>query len=126
MTRGVALSLLACVVLALPLLWSAFTRIEGTGRAIDGDSLMVGDTEVRLWGVDAAEFDQPGGLGAYRVLSAIVDGQPVRCRRKQVWRSYRRVVAACSTLTHSDIARSLATLGHASDVPEFSDGYYRR
>jgi len=32
--------------------------IWGLGRAKDGDSLMVGETEVRLFGVDAPEFDQ--------------------------------------------------------------------
>jgi endonuclease YncB( thermonuclease family) len=32
--------------------------VSGIARAKDGDSMMVGETEVRLFGVDAPEFDQ--------------------------------------------------------------------
>ena len=50
--------------LFLALLISACTpaaaqqAIYGTGHAKDGDSLIVGDKEVRLFGIDAPEFDQ--------------------------------------------------------------------
>lgn len=49
----------------------------GLGRAMDGDSLMVGETEVRLHGIDAPEYTQTcqrdghawdcGGEAAYQL-----------------------------------------------------------
>ena len=50
------------LALMLMFLWSAPAAAQGavygTGHAKDGDSLMVGDTEVRLFGIDAPEWDQ--------------------------------------------------------------------
>jgi endonuclease YncB( thermonuclease family) len=49
------------------------------GSVIDGDSIMVKkdnqDIEVRLFGIDAPEFDQPGSKAARRHLAALVDGR---------------------------------------------------
>ncbi len=50
------LSFVAAVFLASPALAQA--PVWGIGKAKDGDSLMGDDTEVRLFGVDAPEFDQ--------------------------------------------------------------------
>jgi endonuclease YncB( thermonuclease family) len=36
----------------------AQSPISGIGKSIDGDSLHVDDKEVRLFGIDAPEFDQ--------------------------------------------------------------------
>jgi endonuclease YncB( thermonuclease family) len=71
--RGVLWNL----VVGLPLLLnltacapaSAQPTVSGLGRAKDGDSLMVGHTEVRLFGIDAPEFDQ----------SCTKNGQPWAC-----------------------------------------------
>ena len=45
-------SLTACTPAA------AQAPVSGFGKSIDGDSLHVGDKEVRLFGIDAPEFDQ--------------------------------------------------------------------
>lgn len=62
-------------------------RIDSGGRCltveaafvIDGDSIMVKkdsrDIEVRLFGIDAPEYDQPGSKAARRHLAALVDGK---------------------------------------------------
>ena len=48
---------------------AAEPSVQGIARAKDGDSLMVGNTEVRLFGIDAPEFDQ----------SCTKNGQPWSC-----------------------------------------------
>ncbi len=49
------------------------------GSIIDGDSIMVKkdkqDIEVRLFGIDAPEFDQPGSAAARRHVAALVNGR---------------------------------------------------
>ncbi len=49
------------------------------GSVIDGDSIMVKkdnqDIEVRLFGIDAPEFDQPGSKAARQHLAALVAGR---------------------------------------------------
>src|SRR5688500_1831272 len=60
----------------------------GIGKAIDGDSLLVGNREVRLFGIDAPEFSQtckragqdwPCGSQSADQLSKLVTGKDVRC-----------------------------------------------
>ncbi len=50
-------------------------------RIIDGDSLIVrkggSHMEIRLWGIDAPEYDQPGSRQAKRKLSELVLGNTV-------------------------------------------------
>ena len=52
----VILAALFTVLSSVPI--QAQTVLMGLGRAKDGDSLMVGESEVRLFGIDAPEFDQ--------------------------------------------------------------------
>ena len=50
---------ICCVILLLTACVPASAApFYGTGRAGDGDSFMVGDKEVRLFGIDAPEFSQ--------------------------------------------------------------------
>lgn len=67
---------------------SAEPPFSGLGRAKDGDSLMVGSREVRLFGIDAPEWDQPCtragkpwtcGQDAAEALSKLVTGKQVSC-----------------------------------------------
>ena len=48
---------------------------------IDGDSLMAergrNRVEIRLWGIDAPEYDQPGAAGAENHLTSLVSGGEV-------------------------------------------------
>lgn len=79
------------------------TGISGRARVIDGDSVYVGDVEVRLFGVDAPEAMQtcvfgnaswPCGRQATQALRDLVEGRIVTCdeRDQDV---HGRVVAVC-------------------------------
>lgn len=118
----------AFLVVFLTALWVAylFLPASGTGRAIDGDSLMLGDVEYRLWGIQAPEMDDPQGASAYLALKSQIDGKLVTCRRRQLWRSYDRIVARCSTRELRDVAAWLVGAGHAEDWAGFSGGKYRQ
>src|SRR5688500_3425569 len=83
---------------------AAAAPFSGIGRSIDGDSLMVGQQEVRLFGIDALEFTQTCtregqpwacGSAAADQLSKIVNGKQVSCVSVGVDK-HRRVLARCS------------------------------
>lgn len=92
-------------------IWGAVLLIWGCGcvpaeaavEVIDGDSLIVDGTEVRLNGIDAPEYhqecyDESGqayfcGQEAYKALQALA-GPDTRCSEVTVDR-YRRSVAVC-------------------------------
>lgn len=73
-------------------------------KVIDGDSLFIGKTEIRLEGIDAPEYHQmcydsenkayPCGKEAYLALKKLVGTRPVRCE-KVIIDKYRRQVSVC-------------------------------
>lgn len=78
--------------------------IYGVARAGDGDSLEISGRRVRLFGIDAPEFDQSCikggaqwacGAEAADQLSRLVTGREVRCVPTGV-DQYQRVLARCS------------------------------
>ena len=92
---------------------------------IDGDSLRFGSVEIRLWGIDAPEWDEPGGAAATAFLRGMVWAQVVVCRPQGGRDAYGRTVAMCF-VGSVDIARALVETGHARDWPKYSGGYYAR
>lgn len=78
--------------------------LHGVARIIDGDTLDVGDTRVRLEGIDAPEAGQKCsrpdggswecGRQAARRLRKIIAGDKVRCERRGEDK-YGRVLAVC-------------------------------
>jgi endonuclease YncB( thermonuclease family) len=77
--------------------------IAGPARVIDGDSLAVAGTEIRLFGIDAPEFLQtcvragrawPCGREAADALRLAAAGREVVCRSRDRDR-YGRTVAIC-------------------------------
>ena len=105
----------------------AASLITGTVSYVnDGDTFVL-DVEssqeaVRLWGIDAPESEQPGGVPARTVLRELIDGKPLSCTglyRDQ----YKRIVAVC-TVDGSDIAALLVETGYAMDYPRYSKGHY--
>ncbi|MCK1522781.1 thermonuclease family protein [Bradyrhizobium sp. 17] len=107
---------------------------EVTGRAsiIDGDTIEIHGTRVRLWGIDAPEHDQlcrgedslqyRCGARAANELDQFIDSRPVTCLPIDIDR-YRRTVASCS-VGGVDLARWLVSHGHALDWPRYSKGKY--
>ncbi len=77
--------------------------LSGSARIIDGDTLEVGGTRVRLYGIDAPESAQrclfegrfwPCGRDATRALAGRIGAQPVACEERDQDR-YGRIVAVC-------------------------------
>lgn len=77
--------------------------IAGTARVLDGDTIEVAGTRIRLEGIDAPESSQRCesdrgtwncGGAATRELTALVAGKNVRCEGSEV-DSYGRLIAIC-------------------------------
>ncbi len=101
-------------------------------RIIDGDTLKIGDTTYRLWGIDAPEKGQQCerqgnyyDCGAYArlALTAFVGDTTPICESKNKDR-YGRSVAQC-LVNGIDLGDWLVNNGFALDYPAFSKGYYR-
>src|SRR5688572_9866740 len=104
--------------------------IAGDVRVVDGDSLYVGDTEVRLFGVDAFEGRQVCsrdgaswgcGEAAENELRTLTTGRAITCSKRDI-DSYRRTVAVCTNGT-VDLSAELARAGLALAYREFSSDY---
>jgi endonuclease YncB( thermonuclease family) len=116
-----ALLILALLVGLAALLMERFgARLEGVATAIDGDSLRLGDVEIRLAGIDAPEYGQtcgapgklwPCGSVAHRRLRGLVRDGPVQCRSREYDR-YGRAVATCFNAT-GDLAEQMVADGLA-------------
>jgi len=103
---------------------------SGTGHAKDGDSLTVEEREIRLFGIDAPEFDQTCqrdgtrwacGAEAANQLSAMVTGKTVRCEQVGTDR-YDRMLARCR-VGGTDINRTMVALGLAVAYRRYSSDY---
>lgn len=84
-------TVLAC---ALPLVAAAET-VTGPARVVDGDSLRIGSTEIRMADIDAPEMKQ-GSVGRYAraVLAREIGDRPVTCEGLEHDR-YGRLVGVC-------------------------------
>jgi endonuclease YncB( thermonuclease family) len=94
-----------CIAVVLTLSAPGFAAdIVGKLRVVDGDTLVINDTRVRLYGVDAPERDQPCttlsgqpwscGDWVTQQVRARFDGAVARCTVEDTDR-YGRVVAIC-------------------------------
>jgi endonuclease YncB( thermonuclease family) len=127
-------------LLALPLISAFLAPIpdvfanDMTGQAsiIDGDTLEIHGTRIRLWGIDAPESDQlcrneeseqyRCGQIAANDLYTFIARRPVDCVEVDRDR-YNRAVAVC-TVAGVDIADWLVRNGHALDWFKYSKGDY--
>ena len=105
--------------------------IVGSARIVDGDTLEVAGTKIRLFGIDAPEDGQLcrdqsqrdydcGAISTAR-LTAIISGQTVSCQPRTTDR-YGRTVAVCSVVGH-DIGREIVSLGWAVAFERYSQDY---
>jgi endonuclease YncB( thermonuclease family) len=109
---------------------SAQVPVFGNGQAKDGDSLMVGDREVRLFGIDAPEFDQSckragedwacGSAAADR-LAQLVTGKNVVCASLGT-DQYGRLLGRC-TVGATDVNRAMVASGYAVAFRRYSSDY---
>jgi endonuclease YncB( thermonuclease family) len=108
----------------------ASSPIFGIGTAGDGDSFKVNGQRVRLFGVDAPEFDQTCqragsdwqcGQAAAEALSKLVVGKDVRCLATGT-DQYDRILARC-TVGAVDVNRFMVANGFAVAFRRYSSDY---
>ena len=93
-------------------------HFSGLPRAVDGDSLTIGEEHVRLYAIDAPEVGQPCtsggdcGAKAKEFLGTLINGRTVECSRKGDDDLYGRMIAQC-TADGIDIGREMVRSGHA-------------
>jgi endonuclease YncB( thermonuclease family) len=126
------------LIAALAMLISALMPVafadDLTGQAsiIDGDTLEIHGTRIRLWGMDAPESSQlcrgedsllyRCGAQAANDLDAFIAGRPVSCIPISL-DQYRRTVATCS-VDGVDLGEWLVRNGLALDWPQYSKGKF--
>ena len=115
---------------AAPVAPARTADLSGSARVVDGDTLDLGGTRVRLHGVDAPEGGQicftdgrgwPCGRHATRALAGLLDGRVVACVERDLDR-YGRVVAVCQR-DGLDINGWLVTEGWAVAYRRYSRQY---
>ena len=97
--------------------------VKGPARIIDGDTLVIRKTQIRLFGIDAPEIDHPYGQKAKWALVALCKGQPVRAEITDK-DDFGRTVARCTLLDGRDLSAEMVKLGLAIDWPKYSGGQY--
>lgn len=109
---------------------NAQASLSGIGRAKDGDSLTVGGNEVRLFGIDAPEFDQSCtrdgkawacGAAASEQLMKLVTGRQVICLSMGT-DQHQRILGRCMAGS-TDINRTMVALGYAVAFRRYSTDY---
>ena len=97
---------LCLIVLALIAGSVSAADLSGSVRVVDGDTLAIGDTRIRLWGIDAPEMKQTCqgrdaqtyecGRDNADVMRELTRDRTVECDTRDRDR-YGRVVAVCRT-----------------------------
>lgn len=105
--------------------------IVGRAFVIDGDTLDIHGTRIRIFGVDAVESSQqcvkggqryPCGRMASNELAEWIGQRTVHCTPTGGV-TYNRIVARC-TVGGEDIGQHQILAGWAFDAPKFSQGEY--
>jgi endonuclease YncB( thermonuclease family) len=105
--------------------------IGGLAKVVDGDTIVVGDTRIRLEGIDAPEAGQtcsrrptgdwPCGTEATAALASLIEGKVVRCEPMGSDR-YRRTLGVCF-LGAEDLNAWMVRQGHAWAFVRYSTRY---
>lgn len=98
--------------------------LEGRCYVIDGDTIVIKRTKIRLAGIDAPELDQPWGQKAKWKMVEICKGQIIIAKLNGE-RSHDRLVATCYRSDGRDIGAEIIKTGLALDWSRFSGGKYR-
>ncbi|WP_319798999.1 thermonuclease family protein [Nitrobacter sp.] len=125
--------ILAILVITLLARSALAADLVGQSTVIDGDTLEIHGTRIRLWGIDAPESSQlcrgedslpfRCGAKAANALDGLIGGRPVRCTPVST-DQYGRTVASCM-VDGVDLASWLVSHGLALDWPQYSNGRYR-
>ena len=122
---------LTLFILTLPSL--ALADITGKPRVVDGDTIHIGKTKIRLHGIDAPEMkqtcktskgkEQKCGVLAKQALERLVRGQEVTCKGDTRDR-YKRLIAVCYVGT-LNINEQMVVDGWALAYHRYSTDYVR-
>ncbi len=88
----------------------------------DGDTIELGATAIRFWGIAAPERSDPGGAEATAAIKTLVLGKEVRCELTGK-ATYDRCVGVCY-LDGLNVEAELVRMGLARDCPRYSGGRY--
>ena len=130
--RRPVLALLAAIATAVVLLTVPGARAEETpildarvSKVLDGDTFTLSgeSRRIRVWGLDAPEWNHQGGSTATLNLRGLISGKHLRCAVLDIDR-YGRLVAQCLLPDGRDIAAEMIRSGAATEYCRYSDGYY--
>ncbi len=100
------------------------TVLEGPAYVVDGDTVRIRKTQIRLFGIDAPEMNHPYGNKAKWALLSMCKGQMVRAEIVEE-DAHGRTVAKCYLPDGRDLSAEMVKIGMAIDWPKFSGGIYR-
>ena len=94
-------------------------------RVIDGDTFVMDNTKIRIWGIDTPERDQFGYEQATLHLKKIIKKNELNCifKKRDV---YRRSLMRCDLEGGQDLGAQMVLSGWAKDFTKYSDGYYKK
>ena len=111
----------------------AHADITGKARVVDGDTIHINQTKIRLHGIDAPEMkqtcrtskgkEQMCGILAKQALQRLIQGQDVTCKGDKRDR-YKRLLAVCY-VGPLDINERMVTDGWAMTYRKYSKDYVR-
>lgn len=115
--------------MALAILWASSAAaqdpadLSGGAVALDGDTLLLGDDRVRLFGIDAPEMSDPDGWYARAALDDLLADTRgfVECTVVDTDR-YDRPVAVCHVDGDFDLASAMVRAGWAAPWRVYSYG----
>lgn len=116
LVAAACLSLSAAVAAAEPVI------VGKVAYVVDGDTLQIHDTRIRLWGHDTPERDECGYRQASAALKRIVAGRLVTCQPIEI-DTHGRTVAQCWTAGR-DIGAAMVRAGYSRDFTRYSAGAY--
>lgn len=104
-------------------------HVVGPARVIDGDTIDIRGTHVRLEGISAPELKERGGPEARDALAALIGKAEVYCALSGR-RSYEREVAVCfpergSPIHGIDLGGRMVSEGWALPCPRYSRAYLK-
>ena len=124
--------LLVVIGIGLPFLEGGMARAEEApilearvSKVLDGDTFTLSgeSRRIRVWGLDAPEWNHQGGSTATSTLRSLISGKQLRCAVLDVDR-YGRLVAQCLLPNGRDIAAEMIRSGTATEYCRYSSGYY--
>ena len=123
----------AALIAGLAVAFPPLADVTGPARIVDGNTIWIGQTNIRIHGIDAPELkqtcrtskgkEQLCGQLAKQTLERIVNGQEVTCKGDALDR-YGRLIAVCY-VGPFDINEQMVVDGWALAYRKYSTDYVR-